>query len=181
MRDPIDGLPRYIAGNRIGKRFLFYWADSATCPSDLTIVFAFDDDYSMGVLTSSAHLEWAMSEASSLEDRPRYTPTSCFETFPWPEPTAGQRDEIGRISAALIERRQAICVERSIGLTDLYNAVDDGAWADLRKLHRDLDVAVLRAYGWPATIARDPLELKTRLATLHAQIAAGAPYDPFPA
>ena len=181
MRAALDRFPRYIAGNAQGKRFLFAWADASVCPSNLTNVFAFDDDHSMGVLTSSAHIAWAMSESSTLRVDLRYTPTSCFETFPWPEPTPKQQDGIGRLSAALIERRQAICVERGIGLTELYNGVDEGAWSDLRKLHHDLDAAVLRAYGWPASIADDPLELKNRLAARHREIAAGAPYDPFPA
>ena len=179
MREALAPLSRYIAGNAQGKRFLFAWCDAVVCPSNLTNVFAFDDDYPMGVLMSSAHIAWAMSEGSTLEDRPRYTPTSCFEPFPWPDPTAKQRDAIGAISARLIERRQEICVDRGIGLTDLYNQVDEGAWADLRGLHRDLDRAVLRAYGWPAAIADDPLELKRRLAERHAEIVAGADYSPF--
>lgn len=180
MRDALAPLSRFIAGNRIGKRFLFCWADSTVCPSDLTVVFAFDDDYSMGILTSSTHGAWAMSESSTLEDRPRYTPTSCFETFPWPQPDEGPRKEIGDISRRLIERRQAICVENNFGLTELYNQVDEGAWQEVAALHRELDVAVVRAYGWPAQSASDPLELKSRLAELHADIIAGrVEYAPF--
>ncbi len=180
MREAIAPLARYIAGNAQGKRFLFVWADAQVCPSNLTNVFAFDDDYSMGILTSSTHLAWAMSEGSTLRVDLRYTPTSCFETFPWPQPSSAQRESIGGIAARLIGRRQAICVERGIGLTELYNQVDDGAWRDLRDLHRELDAAVLRAYEWPPSIADDPLELKTRLAALHGQIVAGdLTYDPF--
>jgi MmeI, DNA-methyltransferase domain/MmeI, target recognition domain len=179
MREAVKTLSRYVAGNRIGKRFLFCWADAAVCPSDLTIVFAFDDDCSMGILTSSIHGAWAHSESSTLEDRPRYTPTSCFETFPWPQPDAEARDEIGEICKGLIERRQAICVETQIGLTDLYNQVDDGAWSEIADLHRQLDEAVARAYGWEPAIAHDPLEIKARLADLHAGIVAGASYAPF--
>ena len=179
MREALAGLDRYIAGNRIGKRFLFCWADSTVCPSDLTIVFTFADDYSMGVLTSSVHGAWAHSESSTLEDRPRYTPTSCFETFPWPQPDGAARKEIGDVAKALVERRQAICVENQIGLTVLYNRVDEGAWTEIADLHRRLDEAVARAYGWPAAVAHDPLEAKARLARLHADIMRGAPYDPF--
>ncbi len=179
MRDALAPLTRYIAGNRIGKRFLFCRADTSVCPSDLTIVFAFDDDYSMGILTSSTHGAWAHSESSTLEDRPRYTPTSCFETFPWPQPGDDLRNEIGEIAERLIERRQAICVEHSIGLTDLYNQVDEGAWADLADLHRRLDETVARAYGWDAKVAGEPLEIKARLAALHAEILGGASYEPF--
>ncbi|MGH2981293.1 MAG: DNA methyltransferase, partial [Solirubrobacterales bacterium] len=172
MREAIAQLSRYIAGNRIGKRFLYCWAEIATCPSDLTIVFAFEDDYAIGVLMSSTHLTWADSESSTLRVDRRYTPTSCFETFPWPQANVNARQEIGEAARRLIERRQTICRERGIGLTDLYNMVDDGAYADLADLHRDLDRAAARAYGWPADVGADPLEIKTRLAALHGEILA---------
>lgn len=179
MREALDPLARYIAGNAQGKRFLFCWVDLSVCPSNLTNVFAFDGDYEMGVLTSSIHGAWAHSESSTLEDRPRYTPTSCFETFPWPQPDVRARTKIGDTVSAVIERRQAACRELSIGLTDLYNQLDDGAWDELRDLHLELDEAVATAYGWPASAAHDPLEAKARLAELHASILDGAGYGPF--
>lgn len=179
MREAIDRLSRFIAGNRIGKRFLFCWADMRICPSDLTIVFAFDDDYSMGILTSSVHGAWARSESSTLRVDLRYTPTSCFETFPWPQPADSVRGEIGAHAARLIERRQALCVEEGIGLTDLYNAVEEGAWTEIADLHQQLDETVADAYGWEPAVAHEPLEIKAKLAELHASIVAGAPYEPF--
>ena len=58
--------------------------------------------------------------------------------------------------------------------------MDDGAWADLRKLHRELDEAVAAAYGWPKRIAQDPAETNVRLLELNGTIAAGKrEYDPF--
>lgn len=180
MRDALLGLDRFIAGNAQGKRFLFVWCDPEVCPSNLTNVFAFDDDFSIGVLMSSTHGVWADSESSTLRVDRRYTPTSCFETFPWPEPDESTRTEIAEISARLINRRQTICVENEIGLTILYNQVDEGAWQGIARLHRDLDTAVVRGYGWPASIVTDPLELKIRLADLHRQIAGGSrQYAPF--
>ena len=179
MRAAIEPLSRYVAGNRIGKRFLFCWAEASVCPSDLTIVFAFDDDYSIGVLISSIHGAWAHSESSTLRVDLRYTPTSCFETFPWPQPDEAAREEIGTVARQLIEQRQAICVEQDIGLTDLYNRVDEGAWSELAELHRQLDEAVARAYGWESAVAHDPLEIKARLAELHGEILAGGAYSPF--
>jgi len=179
MRNAIESLPRYVAGNAQGKRFLFCWVDAAVCPSNLTNVFAFSDDYAMGVLTSSIHGAWAHSESSTLEDRPRYTPTSCFETFPWPQPEEAARAEIGDLARRLIERRQSICVESGIGLTVLYNRVEEGAWTDLAELHKKLDEAVARAYGWPAGVAHDPVEAKARLADLYRQIQEGSVYAPF--
>jgi hypothetical protein len=180
MREAIRNLPRYIAGNAQGKRFLFAWQEATICPSNLTNVFAFDDDYAMGILTSVVHQTWAHSESSTLEDRPRYTPTTCFETFPWPAPDRDQRDRIAALTAELIEARQAITVRDGIGLTEFYNAVDDGAWHEISELHRELDRAVLSAYGYPDALRSDPLELKARLAALHGEIASGTrAYEPF--
>ncbi|MGI8946024.1 MAG: class I SAM-dependent DNA methyltransferase [Thermoleophilaceae bacterium] len=180
MRDALRGLPRYIGLNRIGKRMLFVWCDATTCPSDLVIVFAFDDDYSMGVISSSAHRAWAVRESSTLRVDSRYTPTSAFATFPWPTPDEGMKQRIGELSAAIIQRRRRICVEREIGLTDLYNQIDEGAWQDLAEFHADLDGAVALAYGWPAAVASDPLRAIERLVALHAEVRAGrVEYAPF--
>lgn len=165
MRSALDPLSRYIAGIRIGKRILFCWCDPWWCPSDLTNVFAFEDDYAMGVLSSHIHHEWARAQSSTLEDRIRYTPTSAFETVPWPpEPS----NEVGALAAEMIDRRQAICAERQIGLTTLYNEVDDGAYSDLRRLHEQLAVAVATAYGWPSSAARDAEESNRRLLELNS-------------
>lgn len=180
MREALTGLQRYIASNRIGKRILFTWQGPEVCPSDLAVVFALDDDFAMGVLCSRVHGDWVRAQSSTLRVDIRYTPTSAFETFPWPMPSNDQRKEIAGIAKALIGRRQAICAERGIGLTPLYNEVDEGAYRDLRDLHRDLDRAVAVAYGWPASAAEDSVESNRRLLELNKQIAAGeVEYDPF--
>lgn len=177
MRAALDGLSRYIAGTAQGKRVHFVWGDAWTCPSNLVTVFAFDDDASIGVLTSSVHLSWAVAQGSTLEDRIRYTPRTSFGTFPWPE---GSTADIARESVALLARRSEICLERQIGLTKLYNEVDDGAYRDLRELHVALDEAVAAAYGWPASVAHDPQESNRRLLELNRAIAAGEiEYQPF--
>ncbi len=181
MRDALRPLPRYIVANRIGKRLLFVWAEPVTCPSDLTVVFALDDDYSMGVLTSRIHGEWARLQSSTLEDRIRYTPTSAFETFPWPPaPTDEQRAAVGALAAELLDRRREICAAQNIGLTTLYNQMDEGAWADLAQLHRRLDEVVALAYGWPASVAHDAAQTNRRLLELNHRIAdRQEDYDPF--
>jgi hypothetical protein len=80
----------------------------------------------------------------------------------------------------MVERRRAICADRQIGLTTLYNEVDDGAYADLRTLHEQLDRAVAVAYGWTASAAVDPDESNRLLLELNRRIAVGeADYDPF--
>ncbi|HET9970333.1 MAG TPA: DNA methyltransferase [Streptosporangiaceae bacterium] len=181
MRTALKGLGRYIAGVAQGKRLLFAWADAWTCPSNLTNVFAFDDDYAMGILSSSAHGAWAKRRSSTLEDRLRYTPSTVFASFPWPYPvSAEQREEISALSASIIRRRQEICAASAIGLTTLYNQVDEGAYADLKALHRKLDEAVAGIYGWPKVTAHDGDAIVQRLLELNREISAGKRrYDPF--
>ena len=77
-------------------------------------------------------------------------------------------------------RRTEICHDREIGLTTLYNQVDDGAYQDLSALNRVLDEAVTACYVWPRKVAQDGGELVRRLLELNAEIVAGdRPYDPF--
>jgi hypothetical protein len=136
----------------------------------------------MGVLSSSIHHDWAQAQSSTLEDRFRYTPTSAFETFPWPpSPAAEERNAVSQAAVAVIMRRQQICADRGIGLTRLYNETDDGAHADLRVLHLRLDRAIAAAYGWPADVAGHTNEANRRLLELNRAVASGlieyAPFD----
>ena len=120
MRAALAGLDRYIVMGRHGKRLLFVWADRWTLASDATKVFAFDDDYSMGVLSSCIHDAWATSRSSTIKGDPRYTNTSAFETFPWPFPLPGQQAErIGDASRAVFAapghlRRQRLRPDRPV-------------------------------------------------------------------
>lgn len=181
MRAALTSRRRYASAGRHGKRLLLAWVEFWTMASDATVVFAYDDDYSMGVLTSHAHVAWAWARSSTLKGDLRYTNTSVFETFPWPDPTTvAQREVVADACGRLLTRRTEICSSEQIGLTKLYNAMDDGAWADLKALHRDLDVAVAACYGWPAAVAQDDDELVRRLTALNREISEGSrPYAPF--
>jgi hypothetical protein len=176
MRHALDGLPRYIAGTATGKRLLLAWQQAWTCPSNLTNVFAFDDDYAMGVLQSRAHVAWAWGGGgtSTLETRLRYTPTTVFQTFPWPDPTEDQREHVAEAVQQLLDRRGAICQEEQVGLTTLYNGMDEGAYTDLAALHRRLDEAVVACHGWPNGVAQDGAELVRRLRELNQEMSEGA-------
>jgi hypothetical protein len=176
MRAALAPLTRFIACAAQGKRFYMVWCESHWCPSNLTSVFAFEDDFSMGVLSSTIHVEWATSQSTRLKSDPRYT-TASFMTFPWPTTNA---ESIAEISRRLYARRSEICLERQIGLTKLYNEVDDGGYRDLRALHDALDEAVAAAYGWPSSAAHYPQESNRLLLELNRAIAAGEiEYRPF--
>ena len=84
MWDALDGLSRYIATPTVAKHRLFAWLDARICPDHQLIVIARDDDTTFGILHSRFHEAWSLRLGTSLEDRPRYTPTTTFETFPFP-------------------------------------------------------------------------------------------------
>jgi type II restriction/modification system DNA methylase subunit YeeA len=78
-------LQRYIVTPTVAKHRLFVWLDSAVVPDHQLIAITRDDDTTFGILHSQFHELWALRLGTSLEDRPRYTPSTTFETFPFPE------------------------------------------------------------------------------------------------
>ena len=81
----LNGLSRYIATPRVARHRLFAWRDARVCPDSAMIAIARDDDTTFGILHSRFHEVWSLRLGTSLEDRPRYTATTTFETFPFPE------------------------------------------------------------------------------------------------
>jgi hypothetical protein len=181
FRAAVADKPRFIAGTATSKRIYFIWCDANWRPSNSTNMFAFDDDYVIAVLSSKVHTEWASKKSSTLEDRIRYTPSSAFETFPWPQADEHQREQIAAIGRQLLQRRSLLCTEHGMGLNDLYNAVEDGAFEALRNLHDDLDRAVIEAYGWPVWLRSDIRERNQRLYELNKAVVGGqvTQYRPF--
>ena len=85
MWQALKGLSRYIATPRVAKHRLFVWLDARVCPDSQLIVIARDDDTTLGILHSRFHELWALRLGTSLGVTPRYTPTTTFATFPFPE------------------------------------------------------------------------------------------------
>lgn len=116
-------------------------------------VFAYGDDFHFGVLSSGFHWRWALRFASTLETRPRYTPTDVFETFPQPE----RSEAVSQAGQALSDFRADYMIRTNSGLTDTYNRIHDPEEADsevlrLRDLQIALDNAVRDVYGWSAVL-----------------------------
>ena len=81
----LDGLSRFIVTPRVAKYRLFVWCDVRVCPDCQLIVIPRYDDTTFGILHSRFHEAWSLRLGTSLEDRPRYTPTTTFQTFPFPQ------------------------------------------------------------------------------------------------
>ncbi len=94
MRTTLNGLPRYIATPHVSKHRIFVWIDAHVLPDKMLIVIARADDTTFGILHSRFHELWSLRMGTSLEDRPRYTPTTTFETFPFP---AGTEPALSRV------------------------------------------------------------------------------------
>ncbi|MFZ4696244.1 MAG: class I SAM-dependent DNA methyltransferase, partial [Verrucomicrobiia bacterium] len=75
---------RYLATCMVAKYRIFVWLDAVSLPANVAIVFARSDDCFFGIVQSRLHEVWALKLGTRLETRPRYTPTTCFETFPFP-------------------------------------------------------------------------------------------------
>ncbi len=85
MRKALANLKRYIATPRIAKHRIFAWLPKSILPDCQLIVISRDDDTTFGILQSRFHELWSLALGSSLEDRPRYTPSTTFETFSFPK------------------------------------------------------------------------------------------------
>ncbi|AUB80318.1 class I SAM-dependent DNA methyltransferase [Candidatus Thiodictyon syntrophicum] len=84
MRAAIARLNRFIVTPTLAKYRVFKWLDCSFCPDKQLVVIARSDDTTFGILHSRFHELWSLRMGTSLEDRPRYTPTTTFETFPFP-------------------------------------------------------------------------------------------------
>jgi len=165
MRDALKGKSRFIATPAVSKYRIFVWMKPEVLCNQGTLVFARDDDYFFGVLHSRIHEFWALKQGTALEDRPRYTPTTSFETFPlpWPpgrEPTVDKNNlVIAEAARELVQKRDEWLAGSEPGkkgvrtLTRLYN--ERPTWLDLA--HRKLDEAVFAAYGWDPKMTDDQI------------------------
>jgi hypothetical protein len=86
MRAALSTQARFLARSMVGKHQFYVWFSACVLPANLVIVFAHSDDYFFGIMQSRFHEVWSLKQGTRLETRPRYTPTTCFETFPFPFP-----------------------------------------------------------------------------------------------
>lgn len=85
MRRAGAGLDRFIVTIQTSKHRFFTFLDSEVLPDDKLIAVASDDAVDLGVLSSQMHAVWALAAGATLEDRPVYNKSTCFEAFPFPD------------------------------------------------------------------------------------------------
>ncbi len=183
LRPTISGLPRYIATVETAKHRIFQFLDAEILPDNMLVVVASPDAFHLGVLSSRFHVTYALAAGGTLEDRPRYNKSRCFDPFPFPTATEVQRQKIAKLAESLDAHRKRAQAEHGLGLTTVYNVLaklraqqplapkeklvhDQALVSTLRLLHDDLDAAVAAAYGWPADL--DDPEILSNLVALNA-------------
>ena len=192
LRPALAGLSHYIATVVTAKHRTFQFLEAAILADDGLICIASAEAFHLGVLSCSVHVQWALATGSTLEDRPRYTKTTCFETFPFPDEDTGLTPALRAHIAALAEqidahRKRQQAAHSGLTLTGMYNVLEalregrelttkektihtQGLVSVLTDLHDELDAAVLRAYGLEPGLNTDAL--LTHLVALNTQRAA---------
>ncbi|MGU3389793.1 class I SAM-dependent DNA methyltransferase [Sphingomonas sp. M1A8_2b] len=185
IRPALDSLDRFIVTPVTSKHRVFTFLPTTILPDDALIAFAFRDAFMLGVMNSCAHVSWARQTGSTLEDRPRYTPSLCFDPFPFPDASPEQRTIIGDLAEELDATRKDVLAEHTdLTLTGLYNLREKlrqhGPFTDgeqdqrrrgridiIAELHDRIDDAVADAYGWPRDLTDE--QIVTRLVALNAE------------
>ncbi len=155
MRAAIRGLDRVIVITLVSKVVMPVMVPTGQVFSHMLGVFATDDAAMLALLSSGPHYWWALTRASTLETRIRYTPSDVFETLALPEMTQEMRDLGDRLDTF----RRELMLARQAGLTATYNMVNDARNSDediveLRRIHVAIDEAVCRAYGWDDLVGK---------------------------
>ena len=127
------GLTRYIATPRVAKYRLFVWCDARVCPDCQLIVIARDDDTTFGILHSRFHESWSLRLCTWLGkgNDPRYTPTTTFQTFPFPQglspdiPAADYAKEAHAVAIAAAARRLVELRDRWLNPPEWVEWVDE--------------------------------------------------------
>jgi hypothetical protein len=138
----------------VSKHLLFAFQPTDRVFAHTLYVYPLPDWTQFAVLQSRVHEPWARLLSSSMKNDLRYAASDCFDTFPFPMPDPrtvipGLEDIGGR----LYDARARFMVHTNQGLTQTYNKLKDPDCnepriEELRHLHREMDRAVLDAYGW---------------------------------
>ncbi len=172
MREAIKNLAYYFAVPRVSKWAIFIPFNINWLPGDLNIIVASEDYYILGILTSKIHRLWMNAQNSTLGETTRYTNTTCFETFPFPQKLTSEIvKKIRETMIKLHQYRRDQMEKKQWGITQLYNKFFAEKSSQLYKLHQQLDQLVMSAYGFQESddILGKLLELNLELAQKEAK------------
>ena len=175
FRPALKGLSRYISTVETAKHRVFVFLDGNVLPDNMLVNIATQDAFHLGVLSSRVHCSWALAAGGTLEDRPRYNKTRCFDTFPFPTCSDAQKNAIRDVAERLdAHRKRQQELHPELTITEMYNVLeklragevlteedrgiyDSALVGVLRELHDELDIAVFAAYGWPSNLTDEEI------------------------
>jgi type II restriction/modification system DNA methylase subunit YeeA len=157
MRTRLNPLSRFLVTTTVSKHRLFAWLAGAVLPDHQLVAFANDGDDFFGILQSRIHEMWAMVQGTQVRDREsgfRYTPTTCFETFPLPNPTATQGAAIAEAARELDRLRTAWLNPPEWVREEIleFPGSADGPW---RRYVHDPDARGIGTVRYPRLVAKD--------------------------
>jgi hypothetical protein len=145
----IANMRRTLVIPRVSKYMLCVWQPTNIVISDALVIITLPKDADFALIQCTYHEAWVRLNGSSMRNDQRYTPSDCFETFPFPP----NMDSLNNIGERYYNHRQSIMQARQEGLTKTYNRFHDSNEqaqdiVTLRELHKEMDEAVAHAYGW---------------------------------
>ena len=189
FRPALADLKRVIVAPLTSKHRLFVFCEKGTIADSTTVLFALDDAFHLGVLSSRIHVVFSLAAGGRLGvgNDPRYNKSDCFDPFPFPLCDEAEREQIREKAEDLDARRKLAQAQHGLTLTGIYNVLeklragepltakeklihDNGLVSNLKQLHDELDAAVFAAYGWPANMT--DAEILERLVKLNTERAA---------
>lgn len=185
LRQALASIKRYMVTVETTKHRLFQFLDTTIVPDNMLVVIASDDAFHLGLLSSRIHVSWTLASGGTLEDRPRYSKSRCFDPFPFPDTSDAIKIRIRTLAEELDATRKAVLeAHASLTLTGLYNVIEkvkageslskveeqvtiDGHALIIKDLHEQIDEAVTQAYGWSSALTDE--QIIERLVALNAE------------
>ncbi|MFC6080450.1 Eco57I restriction-modification methylase domain-containing protein [Sphaerisporangium aureirubrum] len=148
LRKAVAGFDRVLAIARVSKTAMASFVPTDQVLNDKIVVFATDRSADLSLISSALHTEWAWRYSGTLKADLQYAPSDCFETFTRPNST----EQMKKAGDELFDYRSQLMAERQLGLTALYNLVNDPSEQNsmiqqIRELHVGIDEAVRQAYA----------------------------------
>lgn len=146
MQEAVETLERVLVHTRVTKTHSFNFASKGQVFSEATVVFAFQNAFEFSIVESSIHEYWAWQYSSTMKGDRRYSPSDCFQTFPFPKDLSKtQEHQLETIGETYHEHRRQLMLSVQLGLTKTYNQFHN---PQLAPIHEPLDAkAVEKRYG----------------------------------
>ena len=178
FRPALLHIDRMIVTSLTASNRIFVFASSNTIADSTTVMFALDAGEHLAIISSRPHLTWVSASGGTLEDRPRYNKSRCFDPFPFPDLTDDQKNRLRSLGDELdAHRKRQQAAHSKLTLTQMYNVLeklragkaiegkdkkiyDQGLVGILRDLHDQIDAAVADAYGWPVDLSDEDILLR---------------------